>query len=377
MSDESSFNQILAPLYAAPLKPELWTVALQRLAGTLGIRQAALFDHGPEKDRHSIFAFVGDPIMEGGRLYEQHFWQFDEWTRRFSECPVPDGLVYGEAIWPEALLRRSVFFNEFLVKYDVCQMVAVPSYAGPTESNNALSVYREPDGSPFEEDQYQILRLLAPHVNNAFAVRRRLTDLAARVTDLESAFQQVSIALILLDRRGKPLMVNAAAREICQKRNGLLLGNNGVAAASVRESAELKALIDRTVSSTGPRGLAQGGAMIISRRNGRPLHVLVTPIPPGMVDAPGRATAILLICDPDKERALPEHVLRQLFSLTPAESRLALLLLTGITLSGAADRLHVSRETVRSQIKSILQKTHTRRQGELVKLLAEIGALGR
>ena len=376
MDKEAAIGEVVATFYAAPLKPELWAVALERLAKAIGVRQAALFDHGPEKDRHRIFAFVGDPIVEGARLYEQHYWQYDEWTRRFPKCPMRDGLVHGEAIWPEALLRRSVFFNEFLVKYDVCQLVALPSYAGPTESNNALSVYRELDGPAFEEHQYRALRLLAPHLNNAFAVRRRLTDLAARVTDLESALNQVCISLMLLDRRGKPLMVNAAAQGICDRHDGLLLSSAGLAATTARESAELRALIDKSVSNAGVRGIEQGGAMMISRTNGRPLHVLVTPIPPGMVEAPGRAAAILLISDPERGRTLPEQVLRQLFSLTPAECRLTLLLLTGITLPNAADRLGVSRETVRSQMKSILQKTGARRQGELVTLLAEISAVG-
>jgi len=374
MDKEAAIGEVVATFYAAPLKPELWAVALERLAKAIGVRQAALFDHGPERDRHKIFAFIGDPIVEGARAYEQHYWQFDEWTKRFPKHPAPDGLVCGEAIWPEASLRRSLFYNEFLLKYDVCQLAGVPSYAGPNEFN-ALSVYREPDRIPFDEEEYRILRLLAPHVNNAFAVRRRLTGLAARVIDLEAALDQVRVALIVLDRRGKPLMVNAAAKEICQERNGLLLSSNGLGATGIQESVDLKALIGRTVSNTGGNGMAQSGAMTIFKRNGRQLHVIITPIPPGTVDAPARATAILLISDPDRGRTSSEHVLRQLFSLTPAESRLALLLLTGITLPDAADRLTVSRETVRSQIKRIMQKTGARRQGELLKLLNEISAL--
>lgn len=376
MSDEKSLDHVVATLYAAPLKPALWTVALDRLAKAINVRQAALFEHGPEKDRHKIFAFVGDPIAEGGRLYEQHYWQFDEWTRRFPQSPVRDGLVFGEAVWPEAQLRRSAFFNEFLIKYDVCQLIGVPSYAGPTEFNT-LSVYREPDGHPFDEQQYQALRLLAPHLSTAFTLRRRLTGLNSRISDLEVALNQVNVALILLDGRGKPLMINAAARAICDKRDGLVLSSSGLAATSVRESTELQALIHSTILSVASKGPTQGGAAIVSKKNGRQLHLLATPIPPRLFDSPGNAVAMLLISDPEKERTLPSHILRQLFSLTPAESRLALLLLSGQTLPDAADQLGVSRETLRSQLKSIMQKTGARRQGELFKLLNEIGALSR
>jgi DNA-binding CsgD family transcriptional regulator/PAS domain-containing protein len=373
MTQATSLNEVVASLYAAPLKPELWTVALRQLARAIDVRQAALFDHGP--GTHRIFAFVGDPIIEGGRLYERHYWQYDEWTKRLSKAPVSRGLVFGESIWPEALLKRSVFYNDFLLKHEVCQIIGIPSYAGSGEFN-CLSVYREPDGVGFDEDHCRTLRFLAPHVSTAFALRRRLLDLDSRVSDLEAALNQVRIALILLDRQGRPLLVNAAAKEICDKRDGLLLSSSGLAAASLRESANLGAVIERSASNIGAKEITQSGATIISRRNGRSLRVLVKPIPPGMVDAPGRAAAILLISDPERGWTLPEHVLRQLFSLTPAECRLALLLLTGTTLPNAADRLGVSRETVRSQMKSVLQKTGAKRQGDFVKLLAEISALG-
>jgi DNA-binding CsgD family transcriptional regulator len=54
------------------------------------------------------------------------------------------------------------------------------------------------------------------------------------------------------------------------------------------------------------------------------------------------------------------------FGLTPSEARLALNLVTGETLRSAAAELHISYETARTQLKSILSKTGTRRQAELV-----------
>ena len=58
--------------------------------------------------------------------------------------------------------------------------------------------------------------------------------------------------------------------------------------------------------------------------------------------------------------------LRSHFGLTPAEARLALLLVTGETLRSAAVKLSITYETARSQLKSIFNKTRTHRQAELV-----------
>ena len=106
MRPEPSVTDILAAVYAAPLKPELWNVALERLSAAVGISQAGLIEHRRAENRHKIFAFVGDQLKDGGPLYEKHYWAFDEWTMRFPKQRPPRGLVRGEEIWPETAMRR-------------------------------------------------------------------------------------------------------------------------------------------------------------------------------------------------------------------------------------------------------------------------------
>jgi DNA-binding CsgD family transcriptional regulator len=54
---------------------------------------------------------------------------------------------------------------------------------------------------------------------------------------------------------------------------------------------------------------------------------------------------------------------------SPAESRLAAMLLEGGTARDVARRMALSYQTVRNQLKSLFEKTGTARQSELVKLL--------
>lgn len=61
------------------------------------------------------------------------------------------------------------------------------------------------------------------------------------------------------------------------------------------------------------------------------------------------------------------------FSLSPAESRLAQCLLEGMTVKEAALSLGIGYETARKTLKSIFEKTGTRRQSQLVLVLS--GAL--
>jgi DNA-binding CsgD family transcriptional regulator len=71
--------------------------------------------------------------------------------------------------------------------------------------------------------------------------------------------------------------------------------------------------------------------------------------------------------EPMEEARMPQTAfLKNRFGLTPAEVRLVLRLVSGDSLRSAAKALGIKYETVRTHLKSIFQKTATRRQAELV-----------
>jgi DNA-binding CsgD family transcriptional regulator len=62
-------------------------------------------------------------------------------------------------------------------------------------------------------------------------------------------------------------------------------------------------------------------------------------------------------------------ILEKLFGLTPAESRLASLIGTGIAPREAASLLNITEETARTVLKRVFSKANVARQPELVALL--------
>src|SRR5262249_61953262 len=86
-----------------------------------------------------------------------------------------------------------------------------------------------------------------------------------------------------------------------------------------------------------------------------------------------RISAIVLLPDLESNAAGPERrVLAAAFGMAPAEARLAAQIVAGETLPEIAQREGISRETLRSRLKSIFEKTGTSRQSELVLLLAKL-----
>jgi DNA-binding CsgD family transcriptional regulator len=86
-------------------------------------------------------------------------------------------------------------------------------------------------------------------------------------------------------------------------------------------------------------------------------------------------TALLLIDDPEKKRpGLSRHV-RALYGFTKAEAELALAMTQGLSPDQYAALRDIRITTVRTQIRSMLEKCGITRQIDLVAALVQIPAL--
>jgi len=366
-------HESLATLYAAPLHPELWNDFLQSLCSAGGVNKAAIIVRDLIQNDHRILAWAGGSVRESAGAYEGHYARYDEWALRSPKQDMSGRVVQGETLCPEYTLVRSTFYNEFLRPFDVIQ-AAFLVYTSPPGVFESLSIFRGPSERSFGSEQLEVLEALSPHLQTALYTRRKLLSLTTRITDLENALDRLPSALVLLDSSGKCVLVNQAAKAILDRRNGLFLdryasGGISLCASSPSEMTNLRRMIAGSIATAEGNNQLGHGAMLISRLSGRPLQIVVAPFRQEASAAPRTAAAIVFITDPENRADLPADLLRMLFGFTASESRLALGLLDGNSLSEVADIHCVSRETVRSQIKSIFQKTDTKRQSELVRLL--------
>jgi len=352
------------------MQPELWEVFLADLSRLCDVSKAALIAHDFKDQEHTISVSFGDTVKDSVRDYETYYCQFDEWTSRFPKTTLPGKIIQGVEIWPEEDFRKSVFYNEFLKRFDVYELVGAVLASGSRNIFEALSFYRGPREAPIDKEQFAILQTITPHLQSALAIRRRFMALECKVSDLETALDQLGTALVLLDEDAKPILVNRAARQIFDQRDGLYLYTARLSAESPTENGRLREIITKAILAGRGKGVEHGGATLISRTGKRPLQVLAAPYLSQNSATPKGAVAVVFISDPDQKPVLRSEILHELYGLTPAEARLAVLLLDGKSLAETADSIGVTHETVRSQIKSVLHKTETARQGELIRLLS-------
>ena len=118
-----------------------------------------------------------------------------------------------------------------------------------------------------------------------------------------------------------------------------------------------------------------GGAMLLNRRQAsRRLPVMVMPFHSSHVLTEQHPCALIFIYDPTERPPSRAGLLSTLYGLTPAECRLADLMLAETDVQAVAERMNVTTNTARFMVKRIFRKTETHRQSELVRLLMSLPA---
>ena len=101
---------------------------------------------------------------------------------------------------------------------------------------------------------------------------------------------------------------------------------------------------------------------------GRAIFLTVTAVRRGEA-APDRTGVVTIARELDRVSCPSPRMIRAFFGLTPAEAGLAHEITRGDGLSRCAHRLGITISTARSHLKHVFEKTGTKRQAELVRLL--------
>ena len=140
-----------------------------------------------------------------------------------------------------------------------------------------------------------------------------------------------------------------------------------------RLARKITVLIVKGVAKTAPGHAPVSKSAIGLGRPERPhsLHVLGLPVSRAAIDPLGKvdSTVAILVGDPDTEISASDGVIGALYGLTKAESRLVGALVSGLRVRDLAKSFGISEQTIRTQLKRVLQKTGAGRQSELVRFL--------
>lgn len=263
-----------------------------------------------------------------------------------------------------AEIARDPYYQEYLRPLGVGWHAAA-RLPGVDGDDVVISFKRPPHRGAFERAELERLDGMLPQLRSA--ARHAQVIAHSRFEGELAAFDRMHRGAMLLDASGRLLERN----QTLAVGDGLL-DNTGRPAASHPDSDR-----DLQRAITAARGRAAVSApmpVVVQRPSGkRPYLVDVFAIPPGPVSALTRARVLLVVHDIDARAQVRPAVLQRAFGLTPKEAALAQALGAGVRLKRAAAQLGISEGHARQRAKSLLEKTDTATQGELLALLARIG----
>lgn len=260
---------------------------------------------------------------------------------------------------PDTSVRQTEFYTDFLRRYDTVRMVGTPKIALAPDFSLEIGVHRGPGSREFSDREVGRLQSLTPYLQRALQLRRRL-GVGDHLGIERAVLETLGFGCVICDGNGRVLLANEAARALeGAGRIVLAASRQDLGAPDAAQSRKLAALIAESAAG------GSGGALVLTAA--ARLFALVTPLPRRLEDRPGHVLVTLRSeasgppFDADK--------LRMLFGLTPAEARLALALAAGRSLAEFGAELRVTENTLRTQIASVLRKTDTANQRELVRIL--------
>ena len=171
---------------------------------------------------------------------------------------------------------------------------------------------------------------------------------------------------VVLDASGSALQINPTALHLLQQEAG-----SSIESANGLEWVH--GAITRLLNRAETRlRMSEEAWITIPREDRRDLVLHAVPL---SNEAEAGPHTVLILLDLDSTPLPRPSVLQRMFALTPAEAKLAIEIASGETPANIAKENLVSMATVRSQLASVLAKTQTRRQAELVALLARLAIL--
>jgi DNA-binding CsgD family transcriptional regulator len=364
MISNTELTALIASIYDAASDPGQWSQFLAMLSRITGGTSALILMHETKRANHTISAsWAFEP--KALRLYQERYGALDVWAERGHIKPAGH-VCTSESLSPVSELVRTEFYNDFARPHDVKHgMFGV--VANQSNTLASVSVFRDPTAGQFADGQLEVLRLIIPHVQRAFAIHFTFADLQSRTAGFESALIMIQLGVVMISPKGKVLSMNRSANRNVSAANGLRIRAGKLCAVKDRESEHLRVLIEGAVTTIVGDGHSAGGTMLVSRPVGRPMSLTVAPL--RAKAWPEEPAAVIFIADPDERTELPNDLLRRCYGLTIAESRLAIILVEGRSLKEAAAQTRVSVQTIRTQLKSVFAKTGVKRQGELIQLL--------
>lgn len=370
LSPEARVLPLIELISRAATEPDTWQEFVELLSAELDdVAVTLTLDHpniaSPVSYRvHAREEYV--PVLARYATTGELPWSLEDISRKsFAFLPL---------VVPDRELTETGFYRDYMAPQEIAPCAPLVHGFGSHEGEllAVLSIFSFVGARSITSADQAWLDLLVPYLSQAYEVHARLMAHVHREDAYQEVLDRFPIGVILIDSAGRALASNHAARRIAGLGDGFDLVKGRPTATVPESDAMLRASLDERLTSERSVEVGFDQGFALERPSGlRPFSVLVA----RMLASPAigmyqDAVAVIYISDPEFRQLEMRSLLGSFHQLTAAEIDLAALICEGATLESAAQARGVSLHTARSQLKRIFAKTGTKRQADLVGLVA-------
>jgi len=358
MPGEALELQFVDRIYEAAVCTELWPSVLEDLGRSVGAIGAVFIGNSlsgtdwicaPALERHmadyAAAGWAADPLQTAPLFADDH-----------------SGFRAETAYRTVAEIEALPVKRDFMIPRG---LVAAAASVFQGAANDAL--YMTVEGFPVHsvaEAAVPRLDLLRPHIGRALSLSAKIRQARSQAVVAGLEIAGVGAAIV-----GSNQYLQASNANFERAVGSILFERHG--AVHFANAFLQSAVVQAIRQASGPNtGVASIGVQLDDEAMRLVVHLV--PLRGRARDVCGSDGVLMLIARPDNEMLPSSDLLRLLFDLTPAESRVARLLSEGLTAAQVAQTTGTSQMTVRTQLRSVFAKTGVSRQAELVRLLLSI-----
>jgi len=294
MNGADEFETLLGELYDCAAGAGDWASLVAGIAGFLRSDMCNLF---------SPPSVTGDLIWHAHRV-EQQAWQ--DYVAYYANCDILAQLAFergvcgvGDVFSDEYLIAKrdlvkTEFYRDFWsplnIHSSLSTLVCAPDAGGMPMV--VLSLYRPPDQPGFGVEEFDRISRLVPHLQRAFRLLHRTSELQARAHMGLQVIETLSLPLLIVDPQGRLVHLNGEAeRLLAGKTLGLAVKAGRLQALNVSDKDKLARLL---MAATGRPALS-GGMMLAPSAGPARWHAFVSPLPAASPRVGGRQSPLALI----------------------------------------------------------------------------------
>jgi DNA-binding CsgD family transcriptional regulator/PAS domain-containing protein len=372
MDERGALRVVIADIERAGVDPSHWQVALGAIADLFKAQFSTLETFDQRTRRHLAFraSRLSRDTMHAYINYYSGISPRTPCLWRRPDRPI----LYDHLVMDESGLDRDPFYQEFLAPSDLRYFMS--GLVGRTSGHQTFVTMQRSGrkGHVTPQDVASLQRLL-PSLRNSSDLSGLLSGTSGQ--SIRAPLDWLSDAVAVLSPEETVVYANAAMENIFSLGDGIGLASGTMRflnPADADSFARALAMIKR--NRFDPLAPLHAVDLIVSRTTGTPPYsVSIRALPPTAAESLFIAAdplAIVFIRDTAPPPAIIAPSIRQAFSLTDAESRLAGALRQGVSPHDYGDAQGLSRNTVYTHLRRLKEKLGCQTTAALIRLLGSL-----